>query len=124
MQFKDSGRNRAFFEFWAAHRFEEEADRIYHNSVYDVEDRSGHIEWVSSRQPAQDVTEKTAAGDVLPQAFIENTNAHWKVLHAEQSRILHIVALDTNRPEHLRALLVKEHIGAEAVESGPEPETE
>lgn len=92
--------------------------------MYDVEDRSGHIEWVSSREPAQDVTEKTAAGDVLPQAFIENTNAHWKVLHAEQSRILHIVALDTNRPEHLRALLVKEHIGAEAVESGPEPETE
>ncbi|ASS70206.1 type I polyketide synthase [Bacillus atrophaeus] len=123
LEFKDSGRNSAFSEFLAAHRFEEEAGPVYHISVYDVEDRSGHIEWGSSRQPAPHVTEKAAASDVLPQAFIENTNAHWEVLHAEQS--LHspyLIALDTNRPEHLRALLAKEHIGAEAEESGPETE--
>ncbi|MEC1688529.1 hypothetical protein [Bacillus mojavensis] len=52
LEFKDSGRNRAFSEFLAAHRFKEEADRVYYISVYDVEDRSGHIEWASSRQPA------------------------------------------------------------------------
>ncbi|WP_237728876.1 hypothetical protein [Bacillus halotolerans] len=30
LEFKDSGRNRAFSEFLAAHRFEEEVNRVYH----------------------------------------------------------------------------------------------
>ncbi|WP_255204767.1 hypothetical protein [Bacillus halotolerans] len=33
LEFKDSGRNRSFSEFLAAHRFEEEVDRVYHTFV-------------------------------------------------------------------------------------------
>ncbi len=126
LEFKDSGRNRAFSEFFAAHRFEEAAGplkTVCQISVHDVEDRSGHIEWVSSVQPASDKTERAAANEVLPEALIENTNTQWEVLHAEKT--LHspyLIALDKNRPEHLRSILIKEHLEAGAEEDVPETE--
>ncbi|MCY8236590.1 HAD-IIIC family phosphatase [Bacillus inaquosorum] len=126
LEYKKSEKNRAFSEFLAEHRFKEEAGplkTVYHITVDEVEDQSGHIEWASSLQPAPRKKAKVIADDVLQSALMENTNAHWEVLHAEKS--LHspyLMALDTNQPEHLRALLVKEHVGAETEDSGPETE--
>lgn len=126
MEFKDSGRNRAFSEFLAAHRFKKETcplKTVYHISADEVEDQSRHIEWASSLHPSSDKKEKAIADDGLQPALMENTSAHWEVLHAEKS--LHspyLLALDTHQPKQLRALLVKEQLGAEAEDSGPKTE--
>ncbi|MBY8914125.1 HAD-IIIC family phosphatase [Bacillus sp. YC2] len=122
--YEASGRNQAFYDFLTAAGAEKtmyKTKQLYRISADDIKDRSAHIDLLTEISLIQGKTEKQ--NHTIQPEQASTSGCRWDVLHTESLHTPYLKALDVNRPEQLRDLLLREQQENEE-ECAPETEQE